>query len=125
MRVGEIHFWRNQVEDGCVMEALRKHRKRAERFFGVNAVQSEDEAEIYRTLEANELLTLPEKEIMSIMNRVPDSLIEDINNFAPDVQIEIKKLPRFSSEDVKALKAQALKHMKRVFPKQRSSSLEG
>jgi hypothetical protein len=117
MEVNEVHFWRTQAEDGRIMGALREHRERAVRFFGVAAVESEDEAEIYRTLEAHELLVLSEKEILSILNRVTDSMDEDLNKFAPDVQIEIKKLPRFSSEHAAAAKRAADEHLKRVFSK--------
>jgi len=117
MQIDEIHFWRKQIEDGRMMQSLREHRERAVKIFGATAVHREDEAEIYRTLEAHELLILSEKEILSILNRVPDSLLEELNEFAPDVQAEIKKLSRYSSDDAQAAKRQALEHLRRVFPK--------
>lgn len=117
MEIDEVHFWQKQVEGGRIIAALREHRERAVRFFGVAAVESEDEAEIYRTLEAHELLVLSEKDILSVLNRVTDSLDDDLNKFAPDVQIEIKKLPSFSSQHAATAKRAAVEHLKRVFSK--------
>jgi hypothetical protein len=110
----EIRFWSQQVEQGTLIQAIRADPRRAITFFGKASVLSEDEEELYRTLNAHEIINSPDKELLDHMNRVPDSMIDKLEKFPPEERAEIEQLCRFTAAKVLAMKKHAQEHLNKL-----------
>lgn len=110
----EVRFWAKQAENDMLIRAVRADRERAIKFFGKAAVSDENEAELYRALDAHEIINSRDDELLAKMNRVPDSLIDQLNDFPPSERQEIEQQSRFSIADVLAIKKQAQEYLERL-----------
>ena len=73
----ELFFWKKQAGSNALINAIRIHRERAIRFFGAVSVLSENEAELYRTLEAYTIIATSARDMQKKMNQIPEQLLSE------------------------------------------------
>ena len=117
----EIHYWANHVNAGTLINAIRSDLKRAQKFFGKTAALAENEADLNAAVEAYDILNSSDEEIIKKMNRVPNAMLERLNEFPPDQRQFIEEYPRFTVTDIPALKKLAEGQLKRVIYYPRSA----
>jgi len=109
----EIAFWQRHMETGSWVGAVRTYRERAIKFFGAEAVLREDEAALFRGLEAQTILARTDRELLVEMNRVLKEVVKGEDLTIAEVKT-LKKLGLRTSKDVTKLKNEAQRYLARV-----------
>jgi hypothetical protein len=115
--VSDIQFWKKQVKNRTLINALRSHRERAIRFFGAADVFAENEMGLLQTLEAHEILATQTDILAANMNaqfklawsRLNDTSLEDAD-------IDTKEM-RFTVEHVEQMKQRAKERLAQALGK--------
>jgi hypothetical protein len=88
----ELVFWQRRRDNGSLIAGLRSHRERAIRFFGAVAVLSENEKELYRTLEAHEIVSKSPDELLAQMKAVvPEDLRSELHITSDQISSMLKR----------------------------------
>ena len=114
----EVIFWARHRDDGSLIRMVRAFRDRAIPFFGAFAVFGENEAESFRTLEAQEILIMSDEDLLKELNRVPDMMAAELEKVEPrETREELRRISRHTQKDVQTLRTKAQHQLERALGK--------
>jgi hypothetical protein len=117
----EMMFWQKHRDDGSLLPMVRAHRDRAIKFFGAFAVFGENELQLLRLLEAHQILTTSDEDLMVELNRVPEMMAPELEKIEPSaLRDQVSKMSRFTMVEVAAMKLRARQRLKRAISKDRT-----
>jgi hypothetical protein len=108
----EIKFWREQADNRTLIRALRSDQRRAIDFFGAFAVLSENEEELYRTIEAYEIVNSEDKDLFNELNQISGLVLADCEA-PPEVKKDFENRWQHSI-DIPKLRKNAEDHLRRI-----------
>jgi hypothetical protein len=110
----ELLFWQRRADQNSLIISIRAYRERAISFFGAIAVLTENEAKLFRTLEAHTIIATPSNDLLKKMNQIPKKLISEEGRFSQSERKELRKQCYRKLKDIVAMKREAQRHVRFV-----------
>jgi hypothetical protein len=109
----EILFWQEFAKQPSMLDAIKRHKDRAIRFFGSASVLNQDELSLRYTLDAYYVVATSDDDLLNIMNESKLKTISELPDLS-DSEVEKLKLDfLYTLDKIKLMKQRALQHIER------------